>query len=112
MTRRRYSASIVNFEHMSHLFLVFLSLTLKMYLLAGKYSQIRHHLQTRPGPRPRPSKNRTLILRTLEKTGPCNLVETKDQIEYISRCSNSAKSKDQNSNIPRKAGSYELPNHF
>ena len=37
-----------------------------------------HHLQTGPGPRPSPSKNRTLILRTLEKTGPRNLVETKD----------------------------------
>ena len=28
---------------------------------------LRHHLQTRPGPGPRPSKNRTLILWTPEK---------------------------------------------
>ena len=48
----------------------------------------------------------------MEKTGPRNLVETKDQIEYISRYSNSAKNKDQNSNIPRKAGYSKLPNHF
>ena len=72
----------------------------------------RHHLQTGPGPRPRPSINLTLILRTLEKTGLSNLVETKDQIEHISRDCNSAKNKDQNSNIPRKAGSSELPMHL
>ena len=72
----------------------------------------RHHLQTGPRPKRRASKNRTLILRTLEKTGPRNLLETKDQIEYISRYSNSAKSKDQDSNILRKTGSSELPNHF
>ena len=33
---------------------------------------------------------------------------TRKQIEYISRGSNSAKTKDQNSNIPIKAGSSEL----
>ena len=70
----------------------------------------RHHLQT--GSRPRLSKNLTLILRTLEKIGLRNLVETKDQIEHISRDCNSAKNKDQNSNIPRKAGSSELPMHL
>ena len=57
------------------------------------YTQIWHHLQIGPGPRPRPSKNRTLILRTLEKTGPRNLIETKDQIEYILRYSNFVKKK-------------------
>ena len=72
----------------------------------------RHHLQTGPGPKRRASKNQTLILRTLEKTEPRNLVETKDQIEYISRYSNSAKNKDQNFNIPRKAGSSELTKSF
>ena len=71
-----------------------------------------HHLQNGPRLRRRPSKKRTLTLETLEKTGPRNLVETKDQIEYISRYSNSAKNKDQNSNIPRKAGYSKLPNHF
>ena len=55
--------------------------------------KLGHHLQTGPGPGPRPSKNRTLILRTLEKTGPRNLVETKDQIEYILRYSNFVKKK-------------------
>ena len=72
----------------------------------------RHHLQSGPRPRPRLSKNLTLILRTLGKSGLSNLVETKDQIEHISRDCNSEKNKDQNSNIPSKAGSSELPKHL
>ena len=72
--------------------LFFTSILLKSFLDTGKKG---HHLQTGPGlgPRPRPSKNRTLILRTLENTGPRNLVEIKDQIEYILRYSNFVKKK-------------------
>ena len=39
--RRRSGLFIVNFEHISHLFLVFLLLTLKKQMLAGKHTQIQ-----------------------------------------------------------------------
>ena len=60
-----------------------------------------YYLLTGSGSKPRPSK-----------TGACIYGDwknwTRKQIEYISRGSNSAKTKDQNSNIPIKAGSSEL----
>ena len=68
------------------------SISTKSVLVSLKLNNnFGHHLQTGPGPRPRPSKNRILILRTSEKTGPRNLIETKDQIEYILRYSNFVK---------------------
>ena len=56
--------------------------------------------------------NRIRIQAQTSKTGACIYGDwknwTRKQIEYISRGSNSAKTKDQNSNIPIKAGSSEL----
>ena len=37
MSRRRFGVFVVNFEHISHLFLVFLLLALSMYLFAGSH---------------------------------------------------------------------------
>ena len=74
----------------------------------------KHHLQA--GSFMNRTRNQTQALKNSDpnfvKIAKYHLVETKDQIEYISRGSNSAKSKDQNSNILRKAGSSELPKHL